>query len=210
MKKTILIVVATVICAALQPTQAQTRFGVQAGVNLSSITDMKTHVGFHAGVTTEIPILWGLQFNPGVLYSMKGTSDDVTVLGATAKTDITTHHISVPLFFSYKLNLTGSLVIAPHVGPYIGYGLGGSAKTTLNNKEISNTDVYGDAAASLKANAFECGMGIGVNVQCGNIQVGAGYDLPFTNFTDEVTAAGIKVADATKMSNVRISLTYLF
>lgn len=213
MKKTLLVLSAIVLFAAFQPAKAQIRFGVQAGVNLSSIGSsddkMNTKLGFHAGLTTEIPIVMGLQFNPGILYSMKGATDEVKIAGITGKNNITTHHITVPLFFSYKLSL-GNIAIAPQVGPYIGYGLGGNAKTTANDKELSNVDVYGEETPSLNANAFEFGLGLGLNVHFGNIAVGAGYDLPFSNFTDAVTVGNVTVAEATKMSNIRISVAYLF
>lgn len=209
MKKVFLTLTAVVLFAAFQPANAQTRFGVQAGVNLSSISDMDTKVGFHAGITTEIPIVMDLQFNPGIMYSMKGATSETTIAGITAKGVITTHHITVPLFFSYKLSL-GDFAIAPQVGPYFGYGLGGNAKTTVKDKETGNVDVYGDETSSLKANAFEFGLGFGVNVHFGNIAVGAGYDLPFTNFRDAITVGNTVVSEASKMSNIRISLAYMF
>ena len=65
-------------------TFAQVRFGIKAGFNLANMTDKDRNgtysndymmkEGFHLGVTAEYSISNNFSFEPGLLYSSKGSS----------------------------------------------------------------------------------------------------------------------------------------
>jgi len=117
--------------------QAQTTFGIRAGVNFQNITgktyddkdvNNKLKTGFNVGVNAEIPVAPDFYVQPGVLFTTKGAKD---------KDDddikINVSYIEVPINFLYKPTLgAGKLLLG--VGPYVAFGIGGKV-SDMNGKE---------------------------------------------------------------------------
>jgi hypothetical protein len=136
MKKTSIIV--TVFLFAFAVAQAQTSFGVRAGVNLQNINgkslgatlENKITPGFNIGVNAEMGVAPDFYFQPGVLFTTKGKKDEV----GDGKTTIS--YIEIPLNLIYKPVLgTGKLIAG--FGPYVAYGIGGKIKGTNNDRDIN-------------------------------------------------------------------------
>src|SRR5258708_5564415 len=103
------------LCASsLVISQAQTRFGIQAGANFanltgSDVTGAKMKVDFNAGAFANIPLSSMFSFNPEVLYSGQGAKFD----GGK----INLNYINVPVLIQYN-NPSGFFA---ETGPQIGF-----------------------------------------------------------------------------------------
>lgn len=95
------------------------KFGAKAGLNFSNIikndgnNNFNTDylVGFHAGLTAEIPLVERLAFTPEILYATKGYKSNSTFGEFTQ----TTHFIDVPILASVKVADKFNVVIGPQV-----------------------------------------------------------------------------------------------
>ncbi|HEY2581398.1 MAG TPA: porin family protein [Mucilaginibacter sp.] len=94
------------------------RIGFTAGVNVSNTLNAYSPgyssgaiVGFHAGITMELPIIYPLSLVPEVLYSEKGYA------AATHDGDFTQHanYIDAPLLLKFHLSPTFNLLLGPQV-----------------------------------------------------------------------------------------------
>lgn len=121
MKKIIILAMGLFITgvANAQSTDKAIRLGVKAGANYSNIikddgnNDFKTDylVGYHAGITLDIPLLPNLAFTPEALYSTKGYKSSSTFGDFTQ----TTHFIDIPILASIKLAEGLNVVAGPQV-----------------------------------------------------------------------------------------------
>src|SRR4051812_48983008 len=103
MKKIIFLAASLFIAGAVN---AQVKFGVKGGLDVSNIT--KTNdpnfstdytTGFNAGVTLEIPIVGPLGVQPEVVYAQKGYKANVTGGEFTR----TSNFIDIPLMARVRL-----------------------------------------------------------------------------------------------------------
>ena len=77
-----LISIAALFLISAMSLLAQTTFGVQGGINFQNITgkddagdklENDLTLGFHVGAIARIPVAPDFYFQPGLLYSMKGS-----------------------------------------------------------------------------------------------------------------------------------------
>jgi hypothetical protein len=110
----------------------KTSFAVLGGVNFQNITGDDASgnkisssgiIGFHAGVQAMIPVAPEFYFQPGILFSTKGSKNE-SILGTTS---INLAYVEVPLNFVYKSKLGGGSIYLGF-GPYVGYGIKGNTK----------------------------------------------------------------------------------
>ncbi len=137
MKARILSVVAILILSAAA-LQAQVEFGVLAGPNFQNMVgkdgdgDKMTNgliVGFHAGVSASIPFAPDFYFQTGLLFSQKGSKNDLGLLPTKASGDdynTTTRisYIDLPLHLLFRPELGNGHVLVGF-GPYVAFGIGG-------------------------------------------------------------------------------------
>lgn len=120
--------------------QAQTSFGVRAGINLQNINgktggnnlENKITTGFNIGVNAEIGIAPDFYFQPGLLFTTKGAKMEDSFL--FEKT--TLNYIEVPLNLIYKPVLGAGKLIAGF-GPYVAYGIGGKLKADAGDTDVN-------------------------------------------------------------------------
>jgi hypothetical protein len=172
--KTIVLAFATLFSTAVIAQTGTTTFGIRAGVNFTNITgkneqddnlDNKLKTGFHAGVNAEIPVGIDFYLQPGVLFTLKGSKDEV----GDGKTNIS--YIEIPINFIYKPELgTGRLILG--FGPYAAFGVDANRKNP--DADIEFGDQLGerkrfDAGANLLAGyefanrlSFQLNAGLGL------------------------------------------------
>jgi hypothetical protein len=167
----------------------RTTFGLRAGVNFQNINgkdragnelENNLSTGFHAGVNAEIPVGTGFYFQPGVLYSMKGSkwaNDAHIKLG----------YVEIPVNFIYKPVLgTGNMVLG--FGPYVAFGVngtvedpGGNSADVDFNKELDLSNLSPqfkpiDAGANLLAGyEFNNKLSVQLNAQLGLVNVNSDF-----------------------------------
>ncbi|MBC7903642.1 MAG: PorT family protein [Gemmatimonadaceae bacterium] len=186
----LMIAVASSVIASAQATK--TTFGLRAGVNFQNINGRDINddklensliPGFHVGVNAEIPVATEFYFQPGILFSTKGSK------GYYADEDakVMTSYVEVPLNFLYKGGLGAGKVLLGF-GPYVAYGLGGKVKDSntgdydikfKNDPPTVTNDVYlkpFDAGANFLAGyEFSNKFSLQLNAQLGLLDFNA-YD----------------------------------
>lgn len=115
---------------------AQLKLGIQAGLNFSNLSAVKTNqalrssfrVGYHAGLQVDAEVMRRFYVQTGLLFITKGyTRGDVVNIEAEA------YYIELPVHFVYKSQLgEGKLLLG--AGPYLGYGLGGKWRLPSYNE----------------------------------------------------------------------------
>lgn len=170
-----------------------TTFAVLGGVNFQTFSgqafngndlDNGIVTGFHLGGNVQIPIAPEFYFQPGLLFSTKGAYINETI----GNSSYTLSYIEVPLNFVYKGALGNGFVFVGF-GPYVGYGIKGSAtyenpiigidsdiafqNTVEATDDITKTYFKAlDAGANIFA-GYEMAMGVFVqlNTQLGMLKI---------------------------------------
>ena len=176
--------------------KAKVSFAVLGGVNFQNLNGKDTDgdklkndllIGYHAGVNVQIPIVPQFYFQPGLLYSLKGTKN--TEGSDTYKVKIS--YLELPLNFVYKA-LLGKGYFFLGFGPYIAYAIGGkiipesgTAKDIKFKNVVEETDdplVPYFKAIDAGANIFvgyelASGIFLQLNTQFGLLKVNPEYKL---------------------------------
>lgn len=132
--------------------QAQTSFAVLGGVNMQNLngkdsdgdkSDNEMIVGFHAGVNALIPVAPDFYFSPGLLFSVKGASNEA--LGITGTYRI--NYLELPLNLVYRAKVGGGYVLLGF-GPYVGYAISGNAKYEGGSVTVDRDIVFQNSIES--------------------------------------------------------------
>lgn len=137
MKTRILSVIA-ILVLSVTALQAQVDFGIVAGPNFQNMVgkdeggDKVTNgllVGFHAGVTASIPVAPDFYFQTGLLFSQKGSKNNLGILPVKASGDYNTttriSYIDLPLHLLFRPEF-GNGHILVGFGPYVALGVAGT------------------------------------------------------------------------------------
>jgi len=159
------------LAMAQMPAPQRTSFGILGGINIQNLygkdfdgndLDNDVIIGFHAGLNIQIPVAPDFYFQPGVLYSSKGTEDSSD--DPVTRT-INLSYIEVPLNFVYK-GLLGNGYVMVGFGPYAGYAFSGSDKleggsvSVENDIEFKNVVDASDPLTTTYFKAFDAGANI--------------------------------------------------
>lgn len=168
MKRVYLLILALVAWMAV-PAQAQFKWGIKGGANISSIhfTNLPENfstenlTGFHIGPTIELMApLVGLGFDASILYSQTG----MEIGTQTVKSD----YLNIPVNLKWKIGIPAVKVFAA-AGPYVGFRLGGG----------KIWDVLSD---QIESKSFSAGLNIGAGVELiQHLQISATYQLGLTD-----------------------------
>lgn len=189
MKKKLFTLSAIVILSSLA-LQAQIGFGLLGGVNFQNINGKDSNgdklenglmTGFHAGVNINIPVAPDFYFQPGLLFSVKGSKNDFFSGATKAAGDYTTttklSYIEMPLSLLYRPQLgKGHLILG--FGPYIAFGIKGNEKTEIGSFSYDRPVKFKSSVASwadLIDNAYYKAFDAGANIFFG-------YELPMGVF----------------------------
>lgn len=205
MKKLFVLFLLSILLIPLtQSVNAQFRFGVQAGINVTDLSTDLTPAGFKTATRTRfiagglltynfIPLL-GIQFEPA--YVQKGATVNFSVvennLTAEVEGTISANYLELPLML--KLCIP-SVVIKPYLlaGGSVALKLG-DAKLKIEKAMVNGIDVISLVPAdqreetfNVKSNDFILSFGGGVEIPVGLISLlaEARYDLGLTNVNNE-------------------------
>ena len=165
MKKILLLVVASLLSiSAINAQNLSTE--VVAGLNVSNWGGFNSKAGFHAGVRFELALpslAEGVYTNAGLLFTSKGAKLDLGDLGAGKAN---AYYLELPIHIGYKYALSNSFAIFGDVGPYVGVGLFGKAKSTYTEyyydeyyTETETTNVFDEMKR------FDMGVGLRVGFE---------------------------------------------
>jgi hypothetical protein len=221
MKKILVLTLMTILLASTA--QAQWRFGVKGGANVSGfstksgVMDEQTPgVGFQLGGLAQYDF-WILTFQPELRYSQRTIRIDDAYdnyyvreyAGLTQQSpdlDVVSHYLELPLNVLCKFKI-GSLNLYGELGPELAYRLGGSFN--------GSSDAYSKYDGDMSFRKLDVGFGLGGGTIIGNIQLGARWDWYFsgigTSKPYEPTGTGnMNVFHSMKYRNLSVSVGYLF
>jgi len=114
---------------------AQTKFGITAGVSFSNVTEKAENggkagtqslPGLRVGLTADIRLAGDFYAQPALLYARKGFKQESGgFYGSATNFQVRADYVELPVTFLYKPKMgMGRLLLG--AGPYIAYGAGGS------------------------------------------------------------------------------------
>jgi len=186
---------------------SQTTFGVHAGVNFQNINgkdflgdklENGLAIGYNAGVNAQIPLAPEFYFQPGLMFSLKGSNLDMTGFDD----EVRLGYIEVPLNLLFKpLVGTGHLLLG--FGPYVAYGVtSGKEKDDVKYQSSVSltddpTDVYlkkFDAGANLFF-GYELANNLSfqVNTQLGLLNILSDYPVQNSKTNFKNTGFGLSL-----------------
>jgi hypothetical protein len=166
----LILIFSSSIAFAQGTVNSRTSFGLLGGINFQNFNgkdnsgnnlDNDLIVGYHAGVNIQVPLVPEFYFQPGLLFSVKGSQNDFGLL--TGKYRLS--YIEVPLNLVYK-GLLGNGYVTLGFGPYIGYGVAGTSKlgsgsvTIETDVEFTNVVETGDPLTTSHFRPFDAGGNI--------------------------------------------------
>ena len=175
-------------------------FGVVAGGNMASASfegksggETSSVIGFHLGVTMDVPISSSFWLSTGVLYSGKGYQYKRDSYNEDINIKANPQYIDVPLLASYHLSLSDLLTLRLNAGPYVATCIGGDIKNDVGDWNVS----YYSKTFTSEYSSFDYGIQAGVGLDFGkNFGVNIGYQLG--------------IASDYKNRNLMLSLAYRF
>jgi hypothetical protein len=182
--------------AFAMPSNAQIKFGIQAGLNMSNVSvsddagTIKSRTGFFVGPTVKfsLPIV-GLGLDASALYDQReGKAGDETVKSSS---------IQIPINLRYGIGLGSVAEVFAFAGPQFGFKLSGDKN-------------YGVADWTLKSSNFSANIGIGATI-LNKLQAKLNYNVALgkTGEFESISATAKQVADA-KFNAWQVSLAYFF
>ncbi len=203
--KRILIAMAVCLACCFTTAQAQFKFGLKGGLNVSSVRlnssvfDGSNRAGFHVGPTLEftLPLGWlGLEIS--ALYdTYKVAMEGVDENGNLTKPSSTLRYVDVPLNVNAGFGLGSFAKIFISTGPQIAFSLGDSKIL--------------DYKYDLKNSLFSWNAGLNVRL-FKHYQVGYTYNVGIGN-TAELSVKDVnplKLSEKLKNSTHKITLSYYF
>lgn len=189
MKKILLSLGAALLLAA--GAQAQTSFGLKAGVNLgkysglgSDLNDFqKMNPSFYVTGFADLPVASQFSIQPGVSLQGKGSKLKGSVEGFDGTNTINTMSIEVPVNAVYWIP-AGSGNVFLGAGPYIGFNISGKEKnkgtTDFGSGEIETDINFGSADDEMKV--IDAGANFMAGYKLSNgLLINAGYGLGLTS-----------------------------
>jgi hypothetical protein len=196
---------------------AQFRFGIKAGANMSNFTTNTTEIvdqikassNYQFGILFQIPIVGNfVKIQPEILYSVKGsemtdiTDPDFITKYETSDIKIKTQNIEVPVNLQVGLSL-GFARAYVQAGPYFSYLSGGDVGLDKTS--------FKEFADDFSFNKVDYGVGFGAGAELLGFQLALRYDLGFNPIganIDEIVE-GVDFNNL-KNRNFNISLAYIF
>jgi len=199
------------LMTVISVSQAQLKFGIKAGANVSSLsTDMSSMVdqvknatNYQFGVLLQAKAL-GFAVQPEVLYVVKSSMiKNLTISGLYSGADVEykTQNIEVPVNLQYGIGF-GLGRVYLQAGPYVSF----VASTLLDGEKNFNENLKNSM------NTFDYGVGAGVGAELLGFQLSVKYDWGMGKLGD-ATISGLTVDNPfndMKNRTLNVSLAYLF
>lgn len=206
MKKAISIIAVVAAFVIAVPAQAQTQFGVKAGLNVNKVSlnnvgsnfAGENRTGFFAGITADfnLPIV-GFGADVSVVYDNKVAGTSV----GGKEVNKTLHYIDIPVNVKYSLGFSTLASVYVATGPQFAFNVG--------DRSWALSDINSDW--ELKKSEFSWNVGAGITVRS-HVRIGYNYNIAVGKTADlKVTALGQDLVKGKLKNNThQISLTYLF
>ena len=167
--KKVLVLLFVAVAMSL-PSQAQVKFGLKGGLNLTSISasgtlsdNLKNKAGFFVGPTVKIGLpVTGLSLDASALYDQRSAKVEIDNASETIKSQ----SLQIPINIRYGVGLGSVANLFAFAGPQFGFNLGDKNKKILD--EVANW--------TLRSSNVSANVGIGATI-LGHLQVTANYNF---------------------------------
>ena len=169
MKKILMLIVVAVGISL--PSQAQVKFGLKGGLNLTSMSfnkssaedAIKNKAGFFIGPTVKIGLpVSGLSLDASALYDQRESKMNVNGTEETLKSQ----SFQVPINIRYAVGLGSVVNLFAFAGPQFGFNLGDKSKEIFNNA----------LDWTLRSSNVSANVGLGATV-LNHLQVTVNYNI---------------------------------
>lgn len=175
MKKIMMILLATV--ALSMPSQAQVKFGLKGGLNLTNMTfsesgvkdAVKNKAGFFVGPTVKftLPVV-GLSLDASALYDQRSAKSSYMNLDGTVEENtIKSQSIQIPVNVRYGVGLGSVVNLFAFAGPQFGFNVGDKHQSIIKDAQ----------EWTLKSSNISANVGIGATL-LDHLQVTFNYNIP--------------------------------
>ena len=181
MKKISLLALVLVLGMAVQAQKIN--IGLKGGLNLASLSDseneddVRSRLGYHAGVFFHIPVTPQIAIQPEAVYSNQGAKYD---LGTGDDLNLSLNYINIPVMVQA---MVGSGFYA-QVGPQLGF------LTSVSDK-VGDIELNSVSKDDFKTTDVSLGVGLGFKGRSG-LGLDARYNLGLTNINNSGRSANIK------------------
>lgn len=203
--KKILTIVAITCIAFATPAQAQVKFGLKGGLNLTSLSAdgvnsaISNKSGFYVGPTVKftLPVV-GLSIDGSALYDQRNAK-----IKGTDQT-IKAQSIQIPINVRYGIGLSSVVNVFAFAGPQFGFNIGDKSKDLNSIVE----DVKG---WSLKSSNISGNIGIGATV-FSKLQITANYNFQLSKSGEVkyINENGDEATGKMKFNSWQLGLGYYF
>lgn len=213
MKKYLLTLVAAfaLLFASSLPTQAQLKWGLRGGLNLTNPSldieggSLKSKTGWFIGPMAEftIPII-GLGVDGSLMYSQADAELDVDGESSRVKQK----YIDIPINLKYSIGLGSLAAVFVAAGPQFSFNISGDSFMEACEKVLGKSDE--EYTYDGKNKTFQTSLNVGLGLKLlSKLQIYGGYNFALTDgFTFESVANGIKGGGKNNMW--KVSVAYLF
>lgn len=214
MRKIISMCALAVALLVAAPAQAQVKFGVKAGLNLSKVStsgafgdNLKNdnRAGYFIGPMLDVKVpLVGLGIDGALMYNQRNGKVEDAELGSVegnGMKDVTQHSIAIPVNIKKSWGLGGLASMFVAVGPQFDFTIGGKKWKDLKAVNVK----WKDSNVSLN-------LGAGV-VLLDHVQAGLGYNIALGKTAEVSDDSSLRIAKnalTSKTNSWQFHVAYLF
>ena len=216
MRKIVSMCALAVALLVAAPAQAQVKFGVKAGLNLSKVStsgaigdnlknDNRAGYFFGPMLDVKVPLI-GLGVDGALMYNQRNGKVGAAYAGVETSEDLTQHSIAIPVNVKKSWGLGGLASMFVAVGPQFDFTIGG--------KKWKDMEAFGEEVAEdgvkWKGSNVSLNLGAGV-LLLSHLQAGIGYNISLGK-TAEVDSKydAVKKAVTSKTNSWQFHVAYLF
>lgn len=163
------------------------RFGVKAGVNVTSLDFEKGlpgALGYSAGITWQWDLPLGFAIQPDLVYHVKATR-----LSNITKETFGLGYVELPVNLQWGLRFADKNIrVFAQATPFVGYAVSqkGSLVTASDSGQPAalTTDTAGPVDKWKDINRYSYGAGVGLGIQLWALQLTAQYNWSFGNISN--------------------------
>lgn len=174
--------------ATIVGSQAQTGYGLKAGVNLGEYSNMPSgqsvNTSFFVTGYADMPMSPNFSIQPGISLQGKGTKYDYKEGSASAEISRNVMSIEIPVNAVYYIPTGESGKFFVGAGPYIGFNVSGrdKAKATAGSINFSEDQKLKLSGSDKDLNVIDAGANFMLGYKFSNgFLLSAGYNLGLTN-----------------------------
>ncbi len=212
-KYLITFVAAFALLFAATPAEAQLKWGLKGGLNLTNPSldmeggSLKSKAGWFIGPMAEftIPVV-GLGVDGAIMYSQADSKLEIAEEGSTT---VKQKYIDVPINLKYSIGLGSMAAVFIAAGPQFSFNISGDSFKDAVEK-IYNTTV--DATdGDIENKTFQTSLNVGLGVKLlSKLQIYGGYNIALTDGFSLKSASDQIFNGSGKNNMWKVSVAYLF